>query len=333
MRSFSRFIASGLAAGLVAGLLLTACGKPQSPAGVQPTATPAPAAPVSSPNAARNLAPTIHNISILPGDPKVGDTLQAQVAVTDAENEPISLRYQWSVNGNAIIGEVQSSLAPGSFLRGDIVTCTVTPSDGLNVGAVVTSAPISIVNSPPKIVKIGYSPEFPTRATGFELQVTAEDADKDPLTITYDWFQDGKAVTDVEVNKMRGSAIKKGVYVWALVQVSDGKATVKENSMRVPTTNATPVITSKPAALAAGSNTYSYQVTAEDADGDKVAYSVAGPEGVAVSADGLLTWQPRQTQAGTHQVKVTAKDPDGASGTQTFDLTVGFHKAEPSPTP
>ncbi|MEC9255577.1 MAG: Ig domain-containing protein, partial [Pseudomonadota bacterium] len=70
---------------------------------------------------------------------------------------------------------------------------------------------------------------------------------------------------------------------------------------------------------------YAYDVTATDAEGDAVSYSLnTAPTGMTMSAAGEIRWIPES--AGTYSVVVNATDGSDA-GTQSFDITVN---AEPA---
>ena len=66
---------------------------------------------------------------------------------------------------------------------------------------------------------------------------------------------------------------------------------------------------------------YQYRVSADDPDGDQVAYRLTdAPAGMGIdSATGLLVWEPR---VGAHRVVVEAYDGRGGIGEQSFDIVV-----------
>jgi len=68
---------------------------------------------------------------------------------------------------------------------------------------------------------------------------------------------------------------------------------------------------------------YSYQIAAEDPDGDKLTYSLAlNPEGMDIdSENGLITWIPNNNQIGVHQVIIEITDGQH-SVQQDFEIEV-----------
>lgn len=56
---------------------------------------------------------------------------------------PFRLKYAWR-NGPIIPGETKSWLLPGNYVRGDYITCEVTPNDFTADGLMVSSAAVQI---------------------------------------------------------------------------------------------------------------------------------------------------------------------------------------------
>ena len=88
--------------------------------------------------------------------------------------------------------------------------------------------------------------------------------------------------------------------------------------------NHSPEITSNPVTEAFIDSLYSYQVIAEDEDGDTLKYFIEqGPVGMSIDTlSGLVTWRPVDGQAGDHDVVVSVKDGKGGMGSQSFTVTV-----------
>ncbi|MCP4493009.1 MAG: hypothetical protein GY820_37770, partial [Gammaproteobacteria bacterium] len=67
-----------------------------------------------------------------------------------------------------------------------------------------------------------------------------------------------------------------------------------------------------------------FQVPAQDPDGDPLTFTLAGaPAGMTVEQDtGLIAWTPGTGQDGTRSVTVGVSDPGGASDTEVYTFTV-----------
>jgi poly(3-hydroxybutyrate) depolymerase len=87
--------------------------------------------------------------------------------------------------------------------------------------------------------------------------------------------------------------------------------------------NSPPVITSTPVTTATVGVAYSYQVTATDADGDTLAYTLnTAPSGMTINgSSGLIAWTPTAGQVGANSVSVDVSDGQ-VSATQNFTVTV-----------
>jgi hypothetical protein len=68
---------------------------------------------------------------------------------------------------------------------------------------------------------------------------------------------------------------------------------------------------------------YLYQAVAVDPDGDELTYRLGtGPEGMAMSEEGLVTWKIGIMGVGTHEVELIATDHEGAEAFQKYDLAI-----------
>jgi parallel beta-helix repeat protein len=96
----------------------------------------------------------------------------------------------------------------------------------------------------------------------------------------------------------------------------------------LPPQNHEPVINSNPNTDATIGQTYTYTVDATDPDGDPLNYKLTiAPDGMEVSADGIISWTPVDT--GSYDV--TLEVSDGKSNiTQTFTIVV-TESSSPSP--
>jgi len=167
-----------------------------------------------------------------------------------------------------------------------------------------------------------------TVGQAFSLPVQASDAEGDALT-----FSLAAAPAGMSINSA------SGVIAWmpangqegshsVTVQVSDGQASTTTSFNATvkpaPVANTAPVITSTPVTTATLGQTYSYRVTATDASGDTLTFSlVAGPAGMSINpSTGQITW--RVLQRGSQSVSVRVTDQGGLSATQNFKITVNL---------
>ncbi len=138
-----------------------------------------------------DAAPVIASVGIDTQTPTTDETLHAVVDPRDPDGDPVSLGYQWTLNGSPIAGATGSSLDlsdPGNGDRGDQIAVEVTAGDGTAAGH-ATSAPVTIVNSPPVLgdATIVYDPSTATAT----ITPDAVDADGDTLQTSVRWTING----------------------------------------------------------------------------------------------------------------------------------------------
>jgi cyclophilin family peptidyl-prolyl cis-trans isomerase len=106
-----------------------------------------------------NDAPTLTSVTPTPDTAtpvSAAATLQADVVAADVNGDTITVNYTWTTRGGTIVLQntnlsgtstsntldlnAVSGLVPGGFLTNDIITLTVTPTDGTNTGSSATEA-------------------------------------------------------------------------------------------------------------------------------------------------------------------------------------------------
>jgi len=92
-----------------------------------------------------------------------------------------------------------------------------------------------------------------------------------------------------------------------------------------------PSITSTPPTTATEGSLYNYTVTASDADGDALTYTLdVAPAGMSLNAsNGLIAWTPSSVQVGLQAVTARATDSGGLFATQSFTITVAGLNVSP----
>lgn len=85
-----------------------------------------------------------------------------------------------------------------------------------------------------------------------------------------------------------------------------------------------PDITSTPPTTATEGSLYQYAVTASDADGDALGYSLdVAPAGMSIDdLSGVIDWTPDGTHVGSQAVTTRVTDPGGLFATQSFTIAV-----------
>ena len=137
------------------------------PAGVEPEKSPS--------DSVRNNPPEIRGIRFVGGDGRPGSTLGVEAEGYDADGDPVQFEIAWQKNGQPA---GTGSRLPATVKRGDKVTVTVTPFDGMERGKSATLSR-EILNTPPTIEG---QEQFQVGDNAVTFHVRASDADGDPLT-------------------------------------------------------------------------------------------------------------------------------------------------------
>ena len=103
-----------------------------------------------------NTPPTATNVVINPVSAGVLDTLSCNYDFQDLDGEPDVSITEWFVNNSAVA--VGPTLA-NRFVRGDVVSCTVTPYDGVGFGLTQASLETVIRNSLPTVNPVVVTPQ------------------------------------------------------------------------------------------------------------------------------------------------------------------------------
>ena len=126
----------------------------------------------------------VDTITISPDPAVVGDTLTCTWNFTDDEGDPDASTLEWTVDG-VVVGT--STTLSGGFAGGETVTCTVTASDGTDIGNQDSSS-ITISNTAPEVTAHLMSPSTIYTDDIVTVSVTTTDADGDAVTLDYDWY-------------------------------------------------------------------------------------------------------------------------------------------------
>jgi len=138
-----------------------------------------------------NSPPRIQSVRVAPSPAFTNSTLTGEVVASDPDGDAVSYGWQWRVNDQE--AGTSAALTGSAFRRGDTVTVTVSATDGLDRAEPLTSAAITIQNSPPTAPEVVIDPEDPRKGQSLvcEIATPSVDADDDRLTYVVDWYLDG----------------------------------------------------------------------------------------------------------------------------------------------
>jgi hypothetical protein len=278
-----------------------------------------------------NQAPVARSVRFDPTEPAQGALIRAVVSASDPDGDRVTLRYDWTINGDPVPGNSREiTLTKAS--KGSVIAVAVTPSDGITAGKTL-HASVTVINRPPIVTGVGVEP-VSTVAPGNPITAIAQarDPDGDSVDFEWEWQVNGEPV-DTRGNLFSTEGLKQGDIVRVEVVASDGtNRSASARSAEVTVGSAHPEITSQPPGIDP-SGVFRYAVKAVDPDGDRrLRYSLeSAPEGMGIDEIfGEILWKPTAKQTGLHAVAVVVTDSAGLQTTQKFEITVSMVDAAPA---
>jgi hypothetical protein len=242
------------------------------------------AAPVSI----LNTAPTLGEVTLSPADAFTDTELTcAALGATDLDGDALSTTYTWLIGGVATIAPDSPTLDGAGeaftgqtwFDKGDEVSCTVTISDGSAAPVSVTSAAVTIANSPPTLSQVDLVPGEAYTFTQLTCLASGyADADGDAASYTWNWYVGGAlTATSTSLNTLDPSLMSRGDTVWCEAIASDGtepSTPAQSASLVIANTPPTaPILSWSPATPQIGTDLACVVDTAaSDVDGDTFTY-------------------------------------------------------------
>ena len=164
---------------------------------------------------AKNALPKVASVALSTTSPREGDVLSVTLGnLSDLDGDTVTVAYEWTVNGSAV--STGSTLAGDQFSKGDTITVTVTPNDGVDDGAPVTSDAATVLNTLPGAPELVLAPDYPNESEDLQCVVAdpSVDADGDDVTYEISWTVDGSpwsgSVTTTDVS---GDTVPAGSLV------------------------------------------------------------------------------------------------------------------------
>jgi hypothetical protein len=228
-----------------------------------------------------NAIPELASASLTPTSAYEATTLTCAAGTTsDADGDTVTVSYAWVVNAVTITPTI-STLTGTYFDKGDEVYCTVTPSDGTDSGAPVSSNTVTIDNTQPSLSSASLSPSGGVvEATTLicAAGTTSDDDPSDTVSVRYSWTIDGGTIS-VTGTSLTGSYFDKGDVVACVVTPNDGTidgAPVTSNTVTVGNTapSATSVSLS-PSSIFTEDDIVAQVTGWNDVDGDTEGYIFA----------------------------------------------------------
>lgn len=309
---------------LVAGVLGVLFGAACSGGGVSDATSPAA-------RSGGNQPPVVTSAKILDAPLSLAVPVSVQIQAEDPEREAVTYQYQWYVNEAPIVGQTNPTLASSGLRRGQRISVEIVPADSVQKGQAYRTAGVLVGNTPPTVSAAVL--QLADSGARVEAQVDVSDPDHDRIDLTYRWLQENKVIKEGEEPSLLTKGLNPRMPVVVEVLPRDSEATGKPlRSAPLLLSNHPPQIVSTPPAPP-GAGGYEYHVKAVDEDGDPISFQLEqAPVGMTIDeTTGRLIWAVSADQVGAVHVKVLAKDGQGSSAYQEFDLTFARETAPAKP--
>jgi hypothetical protein len=270
---------------------------------------------VSLVNIEVNTAPTTPVVRLEPDSPTTVSDLTAVLdpPATDADGDPISYTWTWSVDGEVSPASTTEILGASATAKGQVWSVSVIPSDGTFTGGEAT-ATTTILNTPPMLVGVELSPPSPSTLEALTCAPGASsDADGDDVTYQYRWTLDG-VEAGVFSDTLESERTERGDVVVCYVTPDDGD-TLGDEVVSLPVTvqNTAPSVASvmvMPADARTGDDLTCIASGMADDDADEVVLSYAWTvNGVAAGDDASVL--AADAHAKGDEVRCTVTPTDG----------------------
>ncbi|BFU94454.1 MAG: conserved protein of unknown function [Nitrospira sp.] len=270
-----------------------------------------------------NGPPSIHSLTIVPNPITRHGVVTAVAESKDPNQDEVTLRFRWFVNGAEVSGESSTTLNPERLKRGDRVSVEVTPHDGKVAGAPFRSSEVLVGNTPPMIQAVTLEPKEPKAGDIIKAELEGGDIDGDSVQYSYTWRRNDQVVLLGEHNTLDSAGFSRGETVSVVVTPHDQAGTGKEaHSEPVTISNRPPKFASfEPPVVADGR--LEYQVSANDPENDPITFSLeSGPPGMTINErTGQLQWSIPPSAQGVFRVKIIARDDHRGWTSQEFDIS------------
>lgn len=272
-----------------------------------------------------NSAPVI--TSTPPSAATLGRTLRYTPTFSDADGDPVVWSLLSGPVGMAIDPETgiirwrptQSQLGPQTVVLQATDPMLASTTQAFTITVRGSNTPPAILSSPITEAAVSQS---------YEYRVRAQDAEGDVLTYALPIAPSGMVIDSATgiITWNPGIAQVGSLSVQVSASDSQGGVATQDYTIVVSGTalNRPPIITSPPILKASINRVYSYQIVANDPEGDALVYALlSGPVGMTIdTTSGLVNWTPTTAQVGSHLVTVGARDASGIFGQQTYRISV-----------
>lgn len=165
-----------------------------------------------------NAPPVIESLTLSPSAPRVSHAIAAAYVATDLDNDPLEYHFRWSVGPDTWAEDV-TTLPPGRYDKGDVVTFWMSASDGK--ATTFRTESVTVVNTPPT-GSIRIEPVQPTSSTDIVVFADSGDPDGDVPTRRFEWSRNGVLLTSQTGQTLPYTAFAKNDAITVVTVLDDG---------------------------------------------------------------------------------------------------------------
>lgn len=180
---------------------------------------------------------------------------------------------------------------------------------------------IKVTNTPPELSRVKIMPEVFKPGDTLYVDVSGSDIDGDEVKILYEWTKNGMPAGN---DKRIEGQIKRGDRVSVKITPFDGEVNGRTIILHREIGNLPPMIIENKEFNFDG-KVYTYQIKAEDPDGDSLSFSLkSSPSGMVIDpTTGLIHWKVPSGFRGKSIITVSVTDGHGGESVQslTFEIT------------
>jgi hypothetical protein len=279
-----------------------------------------------------NTAPSATSASIDPTEIYEGSTASCVPdGWADADGDAEGYDYAWTVNGTSI-ASTSSALTGSDFDKDDVLVCEATPNDGTDTGTAVTSASVTVLNTPPVLASAALSSTSPVEGDTLSVTLGADsDDDGDSVSHGFEWYVSGSMVATTP--ELTSADFARGDTIYAVVTPNDGDddgTPVTTDTATVGNTAPVGVSVTLTPSSPSVSDTLTASASGTDADGDSLTWAYAWTvDGVAVSP---TTSTLSSTYFGKGEVVIVTATPSDGTDTGSSVTSSSVTVANTPPT-
>jgi hypothetical protein len=223
-------------------------------------------------------------------------------------------KIEWQINDKVSSGSNILQFNAAETKKGDRVQAKARVK-----GREILSNIVLIKNAPPEISGVKILPEVFKPGDTLNIDASANDADGDSVTISYEWTKNGEPAG---TGKQIAVPLKRGDKIDIKITPFDGEEYGRSVILHREIANLPPVITESKKSFSG--DIFTCQIKATDPDGDPLTYSLkTSPPGMTIDpSTGLIKWKVPSDFKGKAPFTVSVSDGHGGEASQSFNLEI-----------